>query len=133
METARKRTRGRPRSFNAPPDSNTIQALDRALHILKVLAGSDGMSLSELAEAARQSPATVYRVLSTYEAHGMVEFQPAQQIWFVGQEAFRIGSAFLGRIEGLTAATFCSVLMGDWPCRQASRRAKLPPSEKPTM
>jgi IclR family acetate operon transcriptional repressor len=97
METARKRTRGRPRSFNAPPDSNTIQALDRALHILKVLAASEGMSLSELAEAAGQSPATVYRVLSTYETHGMVEFQPAQQIWFVGQEAFRIGSAFLGR------------------------------------
>jgi IclR family acetate operon transcriptional repressor len=97
MESAQKRSRGRPRSFNAPPDSNIIQALDRALHILKVLAGSEGMSLSELAEAAGQSPATVYRVLSTYETHGMVEFQPAQQIWFVGQEAFRIGSAFLGR------------------------------------
>ena len=27
----------------------------------------------------------------------MVEVQPATQLWFVGQEAFRIGSAFLGR------------------------------------
>ena len=55
------------------------------------------MSLSELAEAAGQAPATVYRVLSTFEAHRVVEVDPATQLWFVGQEAFRIGSAFLGR------------------------------------
>lgn len=97
METAQKRSRGRPRAFNPAPEQTTIQALDRALAILKVLAGSEGMSLSELAEAADQAPATVYRVLSTFEAHGMVEFQASRQLWFVGQEAFRIGSAFLER------------------------------------
>ncbi|HPG22781.1 MAG TPA: IclR family transcriptional regulator [Amaricoccus sp.] len=97
MDPSQKRSRGRPRAFSATPESTTIQALDRALHILKTLAASDGMSLTELAEASGQSPATVYRVLSTYEAHGMVEFQPATQLWFVGQQAFRIGSAFLGR------------------------------------
>ena len=79
------------------PEQTTIQALDRALRILKVLADGEGMSLTELAEAAGQAPATVYRVLSTFEAHGIVEVQPATQLWFVGQEAFRIGSAFLGR------------------------------------
>ena len=62
-----------------------------------MLAGGEGMSLTELAEATGQAPATVYRVLSTFEAHGIVEVQPATQLWFVGQEAFRIGSAFLGR------------------------------------
>lgn len=97
MDSALKRSRGRPRAFNAEPASTTIQSLDRALAILKVLASSEGMSLSELAEASEQSPATVYRVLSTFEAHGMVDQQPAQQLWFVGQEAFRIGNAFLGR------------------------------------
>jgi IclR family acetate operon transcriptional repressor len=97
MDTALKRSRGRPRAFNPAPEQTTIQALDRALGILKVLAGGEGMSLTELAEAAGQSPATVYRVLSTFEAHGIVEVQPATQLWFVGQEAFRIGSAFLGR------------------------------------
>jgi IclR family transcriptional regulator, acetate operon repressor len=97
METAQKRSRGRPRAFNAAPEQTTIQSLDRALHILKVLAGGEGMSLTELAEAAGQSPATVYRVLQTLESHGIAEFQPAQQLWFVGREAFRIGSAFLGR------------------------------------
>ena len=93
-----KRQRGRPRAFNPSPEQTTIQALDRAVAILKVLAGGEGgMSLTELAEASGQAPATVYRVLSTFEAHGVVEVQPATQLWFVGQEAFRIGSAFLGR------------------------------------
>ena len=89
--------RGRPRAFNPSPEQTTIQALDRAVVILKVLAEGEGMSLTELAEASGQAPATVYRVLSTFEAHGIVEVQPATQLWFVGQEAFRIGSAFLGR------------------------------------
>jgi IclR family transcriptional regulator, acetate operon repressor len=97
METAQKRSRGRPRAFNARPKQTTIQSLDRALHILRVLADGEGMSLTELAEAAGQSPATVYRVLQTLESHGIAELQPAQQLWFVGREAFRIGSAFLGR------------------------------------
>ncbi len=97
MEGTQKRSRGRPRGFNAQPEQTTIQTLDRAVLILKVLAGGEGMSLTELAEASGQAPATVYRVLSTFEAHGIVEVQPATQLWFVGQEAFRIGSAFLGR------------------------------------
>jgi IclR family acetate operon transcriptional repressor len=97
METGQKRSRGRPRSFNPKPEQTTIQALERAVGILKVLADGEGMSLTELAEASGQATATVYRVLSTLEAHGIVEVQPATQLWFVGQEAFRIGSAFLGR------------------------------------
>jgi IclR family acetate operon transcriptional repressor len=97
MDTALKRSRGRPRAFNPDPEAVTIQSLDRAIVILKALAAGEGMSLSELAAAAGQAPATVYRVLSTFEGHGVVEFQPAQQLWSVGPEAFRIGSAFLMR------------------------------------
>lgn len=96
-EAVAKRTRGRPKAFNANPEQTTVQALDRAIGILEVLAEGEGMSLTELAEASGQAPATVYRVLSTFAAHGMVEVQPATQLWFVGQAAFRIGSAFLGR------------------------------------
>ena len=96
MESTLKRSRGRPKAFRPKPEQTTIQALDRAIRILKVLAESEGMSLSELAEVAGEAPATVYRVLATFEAHGVVEADPTQ-LWFVGQEAFRIGSAFLGR------------------------------------
>jgi IclR family acetate operon transcriptional repressor len=97
MDTIQKRSRGRPKAFNPKPEQTTVQALDRALVILRALAEGEGMSLTELAEASGQAPATVYRVLSTFQAHGMVEVQPATQLWFVGQAAFRIGSAFLGR------------------------------------
>lgn len=97
MEPALKRSRGRPRAFKPDPDSVTIQTLDRALVILKVLSGREGMSLTELAEAADQAPATAYRVLSTFAGHGIVEFDSAEQIWSIGPEAFRIGSAFLMR------------------------------------
>lgn len=97
MENTPKRGRGRPKAFNPKPEQTTVQALDRAVHILKVLAEGEGMSLTELSEASGQAPATVYRVLSTYEAHGVVEVQPATQLWFIGQAAFQIGSAFLGR------------------------------------
>ncbi|MFT3974588.1 MAG: IclR family transcriptional regulator [Amaricoccus sp.] len=97
MESTQKRSRGRPKAFSPNPEQTTVQALDRALVILKVLAEAEGMSLTELAEASGQAPATVYRVLSTYAAHGMVEVQPATQLWFIGQAAFRVGSAFLGR------------------------------------
>jgi IclR family acetate operon transcriptional repressor len=97
MDASLKRTRGRPRAFNAGAEAATVQSLDRALALLKVLAAGEGMSLSELAEAAGQAPATVYRALQTFAGHGMVEFAPATQLWHVGPEAFRVGSAFLAR------------------------------------
>jgi IclR family acetate operon transcriptional repressor len=91
------RKRGRPRAFTPNLDQTTVQSLDRALHILRVLSEGEGLSLTELAEASGQSPATVYRVPSTYQLHGFVELDAARQLWFIGAEAFRIGSAFLGR------------------------------------
>ncbi|PZQ49051.1 MAG: IclR family transcriptional regulator [Rhodovulum sulfidophilum] len=98
MTEAAKRGRGRPKAFTPVPEQTTVQALDRALVILKALAGADrGLSLTEIAEATDQAPATVYRALSTFAAHGIAESQGASQLWFVGPEAFRIGNAFLGR------------------------------------
>lgn len=99
MIPEQKRQRGRPRGFSSKPESNRIQSLDRALEILKVLADGDGLSLTEVAEASSQAPATVYRVLTTFQLHQMVAFQKDRQLWHVGQEAFRIGSAFLKRAD----------------------------------
>lgn len=93
-----KRTRGRPKSFAPAAEQTTVQALDRALVILRALASAEaGLSLTEIAEATDQAPATVYRALSTFAAHGIAETPGATQLWFVGPEAFRIGNAFLGR------------------------------------
>ncbi len=91
------RRRGRPRAFNDKTEQNTIQALDRALVILEALAEGGGAGLSALAQRLGQSPATVYRVLTTLQAHDMVELDPTTQGWHVGPGAFLVGSAFLRR------------------------------------
>jgi IclR family acetate operon transcriptional repressor len=92
-----RRPRGRPRAFHDKTDQNTIQSLDRAMVILDRLAASGGMTLSEIATALDQSPATAYRVLTTLAGRAIVEQDPLQQTWHVGAGAFRIGSAFLRR------------------------------------
>ena len=65
--------------------------------LLQTLAQSDGMTLSELAQTEAESPATVYRVLTTLAQHQMVEIDPHGQVWHVGPGAFRAGAAFLRR------------------------------------
>ena len=91
------RRKGRPKGFNAPASPTTIQSLDRALTVLDTLAAGNGMTLSEIAEALGQSPATMHRVLATLEAREFVEIDPQQQRWHIGPTAFRLGSAFLRR------------------------------------
>ena len=95
MEMIEKRRRGRPRTFNAPAEPNAVQSLDRALRILAIVADGDGLSLSEVAERSGLAASTAYRMLTTLANHGMVEFADPEQLWSVGVEAYRIGSAFL--------------------------------------
>ena len=97
MHTPEKRQRGRPRAFNAAPDANAVQSLDRALRILAVVAEADGLSLSEVAARSEISASTAYRMLVTLEAHGMVEFEKTEQLWSVGVATYRMGAAFLRR------------------------------------
>ncbi len=92
-----KRQRGRPKAFHDKTEQNTIQSLDRAMTVLQALAGYEGVSLSQLAEDMGQSPATLYRVLTTLGQHGIAEFDERDQLWHVGSAAFSIGSAFLRR------------------------------------
>lgn len=99
----RKRARGRPRGFHSEPESKTIQSLDRALVILETLAQKDAITLTELAERAGQAATTTYRALSTFQRHGIVEFEEDGQTWKIGPGAFRIGSVFLNRTNILSA------------------------------
>ena len=94
---AERRPRGRPRAFADKTDQNIIKSLDRSLEVLGELARLEAATLSELARALDEAPATVYRILVTMQAHRMVEFDESQQIWHVGAGAFLIGSAFLRR------------------------------------
>jgi IclR family acetate operon transcriptional repressor len=97
METAEKRQRGRPRSFNGPAENSSVQSLDRALRILAIIARGNGLSLSEVASASGLAASTAYRMLTTLENHRMVEFDRTDQLWSIGVETYRMGSAFLRR------------------------------------
>ncbi|MCB1389158.1 MAG: IclR family transcriptional regulator [Rhodobacteraceae bacterium] len=89
--------RGRPKAFHDKTEQNTIRALDRAMALLQALAASDGLTLTELAQAEGESPATTYRVLTTLAQRQMVELDPKGQVWHVGPGTFRTGAAFLRR------------------------------------
>ena len=91
------RPRGRPKSFYDKGVQNTIQSVDRALDVLDILASSEGLTLSDVAAELDQSPATIYRVLSTLEARKIVETNPNTQTWHIGPAAFQIGASFLRR------------------------------------
>ncbi len=96
---AESRPRGRPKSFHDKTAENTIQSLDRALMILRVLSEGSGLTLSELAARTGQSAPTVYRVLTTLQTHGFAEIEEPGQFWHVGGGAFRVGSQFLRRTK----------------------------------
>ncbi|TIO87384.1 MAG: MarR family transcriptional regulator, partial [Mesorhizobium sp.] len=81
METTEKRQRGRPRAFNGPQEAASVQSLDRALRILAIVADASGLSLSEIAARSGIAASTAYRMLTTLENHGMVEFDSTDQLW----------------------------------------------------
>lgn len=93
------RNRGRPKGFDDKSAGVLIQSLDRALVVLAAVANGAGMSLTEIATTTDQSPATCYRILTTLRAHRMTEFDDVSQLWYIGLQAFRIGSSFLGRTQ----------------------------------
>ena len=97
QDNARKASRGRPRDWNDKTAQNTIKSLDRAMEVFEYLSEQQGKTLSGLASEMGQSPATIYRVLITLEGRGLVEFDPAEQLWHIGAQAFVIGARFTRR------------------------------------
>jgi IclR family acetate operon transcriptional repressor len=91
------RARGRPKAWDDKTDQNTIKSLDRAMAVFEHLSEMPGATLSELAADTDQSPATTYRILTTLEARGLVEFDAATQLWHIGAGAFLIGARYLRR------------------------------------
>ncbi|PTX54161.1 IclR family transcriptional regulator [Litoreibacter ponti] len=98
LESApKKRARGRPKAFNDKSEQNTVQSLERALSVLKHLAEQRGIALSDLAKETDQSPATLYRILTTFQLHQMTEFDENEQLWHIGAGAYRVGANYLRR------------------------------------
>jgi IclR family transcriptional regulator, acetate operon repressor len=74
--------------------AGSIQALDRGLALLTIIAQSDGLSLTGIAQRAGIAPSTAHRILTTLKAAGFVMCD-ARGNHLIGVKAFKVGTAFL--------------------------------------
>jgi IclR family transcriptional regulator, acetate operon repressor len=89
-----KKLRGRPRAFK-PAEAGSVQAIDRGLVVLTVIAAADGMTLSDLAQRVGLAPSTAHRILASLSAHRFVQHDEERGLWLIGVGAFEVGTAFL--------------------------------------
>lgn len=87
--------RGRmPKKPGAP--TGQVQSLTRGLSILEALAEAEsGLTLTDLGRRVELPPSTTHRLLSTLEKMGYVYQAGDLGLWYVGLQAFRVGSTFL--------------------------------------
>jgi IclR family acetate operon transcriptional repressor len=90
---------------NRSRNPGQVRSLTRALSLLRHLAATpDGMSLTELSEAAGLPPSTTHRLLTTLEAERFVRPDPQGGVWRVGVAAFFVGSSFARSRDRLSIA-----------------------------
>jgi DNA-binding IclR family transcriptional regulator len=76
------------------PASTGVQSVDRALRLLKAVAASGApSSAQELAQRCGVNRSTAWRLLSTLEAHGLVERDAATGRYVVGFASFQLATA----------------------------------------
>lgn len=91
-----KKLRGRPRAFRLAADTGaSVQAIDRGLSVLSVIAAADGLTLTDLAQRVGLAPSTAHRILASLEAHRFVHHDEQRGLWLIGVGAFEVGTAFL--------------------------------------
>jgi len=72
----------------------TIQAVDRAVELLKTVAGSrHPLTVGELAAATGLNRSTAWRLLATLDQHGLVERDPVTQRYSVGYAIVQLAAA----------------------------------------
>jgi IclR family acetate operon transcriptional repressor len=89
-----------PRRGRAPakPGAATaqVQSLTRGLSLLEALARAEGgLTLTDVAQRVQLAPSTAHRLLSTLEKMGYVYQAGDLGRWYVGLQAFTVGTSFL--------------------------------------
>jgi IclR family acetate operon transcriptional repressor len=73
-----------------------VQSVDRAMTLLEVLGADErGQRLTDLARRTGLSLTTVHRLLTTLEQRHFVQFSAGDNLWYVGRQAYSVGSAFV--------------------------------------
>jgi DNA-binding IclR family transcriptional regulator len=83
------------------PERATSQTADRALSLLRILAGAptEGLRLSDMAAEAGLDRATAHRMLSTLLRHGFAEQDPATRRYVLGIDFFTLAAAASNRFD----------------------------------
>ena len=89
-----------PKSGRAPGKASDatgqVQSLTRGLSILECLGLAEGgLTLTDIGQRVQLPPSTVHRLLATLEKMGYVYQAGEQGRWYVGVQAFAVGSSFL--------------------------------------
>lgn len=85
---------GAPNLMVVGQATGSVQALERGLNLIGIIAEADGLSLTSIAQRAGMAPSTAHRILNTLKQAGFVQCD-ARQEYFIGVQAFRSGTAFL--------------------------------------
>src|ERR1700687_1622179 len=76
------------------------QSLTRGLSILEALSNAEaGLTLTDLAHRVLLPPSTTHRLLSTLEKMRYVYQAGDLGLWYIGLQAFVVGSTFLRKIR----------------------------------
>ncbi len=87
----RGRTPGKPGAATVQ-----VQSLTRGLSLLEALARAEGgLTLTDLAQRVQLAPSTAHRLLATLEKMGYVYQAGEMGRWYIGLQAFTVGSSFL--------------------------------------
>src|SRR5256885_2554890 len=96
-----------PHRYTTPPNrgrtvtraagtTGQVQSLTRGLSILEALADAEGgLTLTDLAHRVELPASTTHRLLSTLEKMGYVYQAGDLGLWYIGLQAFTVGSTFL--------------------------------------
>src|SRR5689334_7371226 len=80
-----------------------VQSLTRGLSILECLARTEGgLTLTDIAQRVQLPPSTTHRLLSTLEKMGYVLHMGELGHWYIGLQAFTVGSSFLANRDFAT-------------------------------
>jgi len=92
--------------ISTTPQKNSVQqvqALTRGLMLLECVGRArDGVTLSDLAMQIGLAASTTHRLLNTLEHMRFVYQEPEQGKWYIGVNAFHVGSAFINSRDVIT-------------------------------
>jgi DNA-binding IclR family transcriptional regulator len=78
----------------------SVRSVERAVLVLELLRVADGgLSLRELAQRSELPKASVFRMLRTLEATGLVERLPATDLYRLGIRCLKLGQGYLEQVD----------------------------------